>query len=250
MFLFKQIVSALVAPATFALLLVAAGGVLALCKRVKAATYVLLCGALLAYLGSISLVGNALLVPLETRYRAFADDDPVPSAAFVVVLGSSYTPRGDVPVTAALDREGLPRIVEGIRLTKKLPAAVLIVSGGTPPAPPARGYAQLARQLGIDGSALIVHDTPLDTAGEARAVAARIGQEPFLLVTSAYHMPRAMRLMETVGARPIPAPTAHLAPPSLHVSWSDFLPTSAGMIKSERAVHEYVGLLALTLGIN
>lgn len=251
MFLIKQIVGILVAPLTLALLLVAAGGVMALRNRARAAKYMLFAGTLLAYLGSISVVGDVLLAPLESRYPAFADEAPIPPAAFVVVLGSSYQPRSGIPVTAALDREGLVRIVEGVRLAKKLPAAILIVSGGAPArgAPTAHGYAALARQLGIDGAALIVLDTPLDTGAEARAVAARIGEEPFLLVTSAYHMPRAMRRMETFGARPIPAPTGHLAR-GLGQSWTDLLPTSAGMSKSERAVHEYLGLLALALGID
>jgi len=253
MFALKQIVDVFIAPLTAALLLALAAGVMLLRKRARAATYLVSCGALLVYLGSIPIVGNALLIPLENQYPAVPDDGPVPPAAFVVVLGSSYWPRSGVPVTAALDREALVRIVEGIRLFRKLPGATLIVSGGGIPgssAPTALGYAELAAELGVDRAALIVLDTPLDTTAEARAVAERTGQAPFLLVTGAYHMPRAMRRMEAAGARATAAPTGHLASAGLGLSWRDFLPTSAGMQRTERAVHEYVGLLAMTLGID
>ena len=66
---------------------------------------------------------------------------------------------------------------------------------------------ELADDLGVDVPRADVLGTPLDTAQEARAIAALIGRAPFILVTSAYHMPRAMRLMLQAGLDPIPAPT-------------------------------------------
>lgn len=251
MYALKQSVAVLIMPTTVALLLIAVGGLILLRGRRRAAVYLFSCGALLAYLSSIPLVGNALLAPLERAHAGFSDDVAIPPAAFVVVLGSSYSPRTGVPITAALDREALVRLVEGIRLARKLPGATLIVSGGAPAGsvPTAHGYAELALQLGIDPSALIVLDAPLDTTEEARAVAAQTGQAPFLLVTSASHMSRAMRRMEAAGARPIAAPTGQLTS-VLRWSWRDFLPTSAGLLKSERAIHEYVGLLAFTVGLD
>lgn len=251
MYALKQAVGVLILPSTVALVLIVVSGLILLRGRRRAAAYLFSCGALLAYLSSIPLVGNALLAPLERTYAGFSDEVPIPPAEFVVVLGSSYWPRNGVPITAALDREALMRIVEGIRLARKLPGVTLIVSGGAPEGsvPTALGYEELALQLGVDRSVLIVLDAPLDTTAEARAVAAHTGQAPFLLVTAASHMPRAMRRMEAAGARPIAAPTGQLTS-VLRWSWRDFLPTSAGLLKSERAIHEYVGLLALTVGID
>ncbi len=118
--------------------------------------------------------------------------------SIVVVLGGGYTPHDGVPVTAALDEDGLVRITEGIRLVRRLKNAHLVVSGGAPPGhmPPALGYALLARDLGVDTSSLIVLDNSRDTAAEAKTVFSLLGSKPFLMVTSAYHMPRAMSLME------------------------------------------------------
>ncbi len=139
---------------------------------------------------------------------------------YVVVLGSSYEPHDSVPVTAALDYVGLTRIVEGVRLAKRLDAARLVVSGGGRTGS-AIGYAELAHDLGVSSDAIVVNDTPLDTGEEAKQSAQLVGAEPFLLVTSANHMPRAVRLLERAGAHPIPAPTDQRANSSARLGWAE-----------------------------
>jgi uncharacterized SAM-binding protein YcdF (DUF218 family) len=77
----------------------------------------------------------------------------------------------------------------------------LVVSGGAPlgSTPSAIGYARLARELGVDDSSIVVLDKAPDTAAEARDIASTLGPTEFVLVTSAYHMPRAMKLMLRAG---------------------------------------------------
>jgi uncharacterized SAM-binding protein YcdF (DUF218 family) len=173
------------------------------------------------------------------------------SLVYVVVLGSGYDPADHLPVTAALDRDGLVRVVEGIRISRRLHDARLVVSGGAGPGdtPSAYGYQKLADELGVDVPRANVLDTPRDTEEESRAVAARIGAAPFILVTSAYHMPRAMRLMHQAGLDPIAAPTGQRVgvPPITGVM--RLLPTSSGLRKTELALHEYAGLLAMGAGL-
>ena len=134
-------------------------------------------GAILAYLGSTSLVGNALLGPFEQSIPP-----SMPSRAIgvrdIVVLGSGYEPRDGIPVTGALDADGLARIVEGVRLARLRPGSRLVVSGGALPGPyvaGARGYAQLAEDFGIERSALTVRDHALDTDQEARDIGGAAG---------------------------------------------------------------------------
>ena len=86
MYALKQAVGVLILPSTVAALLFAAGGLILLRGRRRAATCVFSCGVLLAYLSSIPLVGNALLAPLEREHAGFSDDVPIPPAGFVVVL--------------------------------------------------------------------------------------------------------------------------------------------------------------------
>ena len=134
----------------------------------------------------------------------------------------------------------------------QLPGARLIVSGGNerPGYAPAAGYAELARAFGVAESALVILDDSLDTGDEAVAVANLLGASPFILVTSAYHMPRAMRLMERAGANPIPAPTQQRTDGSGDLNWYEWLPSGGGLRRTEEAVHEYLGLMALTLGVD
>lgn len=53
--------------------------------------------------------------------------------------------------------------------------------------------ARVAESLGVPRRDIVVLDRPVDTEQEAAQVAKLIGRQPFLLVTSANHLPRAMR---------------------------------------------------------
>jgi uncharacterized SAM-binding protein YcdF (DUF218 family) len=208
-------------------------------------------GAALAYLASTLLVGNALLAPLENQYSPLTSAQAI-GVHDIVVLGSGYDPRDGIPVTGALDADGLARIVEGVRLARLDPGARLLVSGGSSAgfARPAAGYAQMAAELGIQPASLVVMDHALNTGQEARDVAAVLGHAPFILVTSAYHMPRAMLLMLRAGARPVPAPTGQLLRVQHAADRFGVIPGSRGLHKTETALHEYWGLAAAALRID
>src|SRR5262249_31422215 len=147
--------------------------------------------AIATYLACTPLIASALLSPLARA--ATSPLDHPPPVKFVVVLGSWYSPRDDLPVTASMSLEGVARLAEGVRLLRLLPSARLIVSGGTVSPTTneqatARGYERLARALGIGADSILVLDKAHDTAGEARYLAPVVGREPFLLVTSADHL--------------------------------------------------------------
>jgi uncharacterized SAM-binding protein YcdF (DUF218 family) len=247
----KNFAHFLATPFAMASCLAMAGVVLLVFRMRRAGRAALVLALVVGYLGCTSLVGDALLGPLERRYPPLNLDATPADTPYVVVLGSGYDPADHLPVTAALDRDGLVRVVEGIRISRRLHDARLVVSGGAGPGdtPSAYGYQKLADELGVDVPRANVLDTPRDTEEESRAVAARIGAAPFILVTSAYHMPRAMRLMHQAGLDPIAAPTGQRVgvPPITGVM--RLLPTSSGLRKTELALHEYAGLLAMGAGL-
>jgi len=245
----RQWVSALATPLALAFLVAAVGALLRLRRRARISQWMFGAAALIAYLGALDPVGNALLAPLERKYLPLREDENSMAVSYIVVLGSGYEPRDGIPVTAALDQDGLVRVVEGIRLGRRFTTAMLVMSGGAPAgkAPPAQGYATLARSLGISDSSLIVLPNARTTSEEAQAVATLVGAKTFVLVTSAFHMPRAMRLMERAGVHPIAAPTGQRADRPIS-ALSFWLPSSKGLGKSERALHEYIALLVLAVG--
>jgi uncharacterized SAM-binding protein YcdF (DUF218 family) len=247
----RECAEILTGPLALATLLGIVGLVCLWCKRVRAGRALLIGAALLAYCGASPIVGAALIRPLEAAYPPLREGVINTEIKSIVVMGSGYTPRDSLPVTAALDMAGLVRIVEGIRLMRRLGVAKLVLSGGAPPGQgrPALGYALLARDLGVPDSSLVILDQSQNTAAEAQAVRALLGEERFIIVTSAVHMPRAMRLMEQAGAHPIAAPTGQLIVDS-PFTWRNLFPNSGGLYKVEVALHEYLGLAAMAAGIN
>ncbi|AHF00003.1 YdcF family protein [Thioalkalivibrio paradoxus] len=90
----------------------------------------------------------------------------------------------------------------------------------------------------------------MDTAQEAYAVREFLGTETrFFLVTSASHMPRSVRHFERVGLAPIPAPTGFKTGSERVRTLAYWVPSAGNLGKTERVVHEYLGLLTLELDL-
>jgi uncharacterized SAM-binding protein YcdF (DUF218 family) len=248
----KVFLGAWLLPLPLSLLAVCLGLLLLRAGRRRTALTLLVGGALLGFGASFGPVSDALLLPLEERYAPVLDVATLSVVPrYVVVLGSGYHPRPALPVTAALDATGVVRLTEGVRLYRQLPGVALIVSGGAPRGngPIAHGYALAAIALGVPPVSIILVDTPLDTGMEIRAIHERVGDATVLLVTSAAHMPRAMALSRADGLHAIAAPTGNLVTPSVPGTIRVPGLSGAALIRSESAIHEYLGLLALRFGI-
>ncbi|MEJ5167677.1 MAG: ElyC/SanA/YdcF family protein, partial [Arcobacteraceae bacterium] len=130
---------------------------------------------------------------------------------------------------------------EGVLLYHKIGDAKLIFSGysGNDTVPHAFMQKKLAIELGVKEEDIITFSNPKDTYEEAVAIKELLGNEPFILVTSAFHMSRAIDTFNFVGLSPIPAPTGH------KLSNIDYFkrPSGYDIQKSETAVWEYLGLL-------
>ena len=248
----KMLLSAWLMPLPISLIVVCSGLLFRLGGRRRLGRTLIAAGAIFALGAATGPVADCLLRPLESRYQAVLDASVLKSAPrYVAVLGSGYRARNGLPVTAALDSDGVVRLTEGVRLFRQLPGSLLILSGGSQrgEAPIARGYELAAAGLGVPAAATILMDTPVDTAAEIRAIRARVGDSPVLLVTSAAHMPRAMMYCQRSGLHAIAAPTGNLSDPDgRETGWLP-LPSGTSLRKTETAFHEYLGLLALWLGV-
>lgn len=196
----------------------------------------------LLLLGNSQLSG-VFLRTLEDRYHP-ADLSSLPAAAgskpYIVVLGSGYSPDPDVDLDSRLSEDGLVRLVEGVQLCKKLAGCKLILSGG-PPAM-AQTMGKIALSLGIPQQEIILEEHSRDTEQEALFIKPTVSTKPFLLVTSASHMPRAMDLFTSLGMQPIAAPTDYLAKPSAFVIPDEIYPGPGGLDEITRTVYEYLGI--------
>ena len=69
--------------------------------------------------------------------------------------------------------------------------------------------AAVAREMGIPERDIILETKSRDTKDEAMFIKPIVGNEPFVLVTTASHIPRSMALFKKLGMDPIPSPVGH-----------------------------------------
>lgn len=156
-------------------------------------------GWLALLLLSLQPVADRLLRPIESTYPTWNNSQKVD---YIVVLGGGYTWNPQWAPSSNLINNSLPRLNEGIRLWRENPGSKLIFTGGvakTNTVSTAEVGARVAQSLGVPREQIITLDLPKDTEEEAAAVKQAIGDAPFLLVTSASHLPRAMIFFSRKG---------------------------------------------------
>ncbi len=232
------------------------GGVLLLRSKRRARlgqTLIVTATLLLLLLGN-KFVSLLLLHPLEARYAAIPElqAQAVPAALaackFVVVLGSGNGNAPGLSATNELSVSALARVTEAVRLLRVLPEAKLVVSGPAEDNHPAHAVvlARAAASLGVAPERVIYIDQARDTEEESLAVKKIVGDAPFALVTSAWHMPRTMALFHYAGLAPLPCPTDYTARVGDY-RWSDLLWDVDSVSRSTWAVRERIGYLWIWL---
>ena len=182
---------------------------------------------------------TALLRPIEQYHSAF---DTSQEVDYVLVLGNGVTSDESVPKYSHLSSSATARLLEGLRIARAQPDTILIVSGyaGKNSISCAQAYAEMAIDMGINPERIIKLEDPRDTHEEALAAKDIIGDARLALVTSASHMPRAYNYFASQNINTFTAPTFYLAKYS---EQSNLKFNAEGLLKSERAIYEYVGLL-------
>jgi len=100
---------------------------------------------------------------------------------------------------------------------------------------------ELPRALGVPKENLILENRAWDTEDEAILLSQVVNGSQFALVTSAYHMPRAVQHFKRLGVHPIPAPCEFTSTDySMVCDW--LVPTPGALRQTHLAIHEYVGL--------
>lgn len=242
LFTLKKVLGGMMLPLPLLLLLIALGIALLWFSRFqRTGKLCVSLGWLLLLLLSLQPVADSLLKPIEDKYPTWRDEKRV---QYVVVLGGGYTWNPNWAPSSNLINNSLPRLTEGIRLWYENPGSKLIFTGAaakTNPVSTAEAGARVAESLGIPRSEIIVLDKPKDTEEEAAAVKEAIGDAPFLLVTSASHLPRAMIFFRRAGLTPLPAPANQLAIESPLNPWERAIPSPVWLMHSDRVGYETLG---------
>ena len=193
-------------------LLVLAGMVLTLLRFRRLGLLFSFAGFLVLAAGAWSSLGAMLLHPLEDR---FARPDPAPpTIAGIIVLGGGFEgainlARGGYELNASGDR-----FVEAAILARRYPGVRIVVTGGTgtllldgegdgDTAP------RLLTALGVAPERLVLESRSRNTHENALLTRELVRPQPgetWLLVTSAFHMPRSVGLFRNAGFEVVPWP--------------------------------------------
>lgn len=259
MFLFKKIVAPLFSPVPLIIGIFLIGLVLIwFTRRQRTGKVIITLGVIMFALIGYGAFSDMMLGDLERQYpplmtgrsaRVLPSSASIDSVKWIVLLGGGHTADPRVPVTSQISNASLSRLVECIRIHRMIPESKIILSGGAvfDSTPEAETFAKVAAILNVDPGDLVLDELSRDTEEQARNIRAIVGQDRFVLVTSAYHMPRSMAIFQKAGLNPIPGPADHLVKERKERSPDDFYPSSMGILKAEHALHEYLGLLWLKI---
>lgn len=240
-FVIQKILSAAILPLPIALVCLVLAILLALFARRTMALGLCTLGVILLLIFSLPYLPDAMLKNLESRYQPLTQFPTGVNTIVVLGAGNGGYPR--YPANDKLSAASLARLVEAIRIYKHLGHAKLLLSGGrvfgSPP--DADAMNNVASLLGISPQDIIIENGSQDTYQEALFLHNLLKNQPFILVTSAYHMPRAMQLFEKQGMHPIAAPTEFLEAKRRYTI-KRYFPSAASLLYSDIALHEYFGI--------
>ncbi|HAF61021.1 MAG TPA: hypothetical protein DCK95_01695 [Anaerolineaceae bacterium] len=224
----------------------------------KGAKRLVLLAFLILWACSTDPVSKALTQSLEWQYSY---PDTVPEADAIIVLGggteAANPPRTFVEVNSAGDR-----VFAAAKLYREGKAPILLLSGGNiewlhdSNSTPADQMAEMLSFLGVPSSAMILENTSRNTYENvlnAKEIITKKGYEKILLVTSAIHMPRSMKLFEKQGIDVIPIPVDYSIVENQQEQDSfldnllGLIPSASNLSMTTNALKEYLGIWTYTL---
>jgi uncharacterized SAM-binding protein YcdF (DUF218 family) len=198
----------------------------------------------LAILGFVPL-GNALIIPLENRFPPWDATHGVPDG--IIVLGGAINGAG--PGDEVMLNGGAERLTIVPELARRYPGARILFSGGSA-ALIGDGYVEakfalrVLESLGVPRGRIMLEGQSRNTVENAVYSKALVQPKPnerWLLVTSAYHMPRAIGVFRKANFPVEPYPVdwhTRSVADALHL----FASMSEGLQRTDMAMHEWIGL--------
>ena len=204
-------------------------------------------GVLLLLVSALPLTSDRLWEALEAEYP-YRPIESVENADAVVVLsgmlGGIETDEGVVTQWGDADR-----FMTGVDLVKAGKAPLIIFTRGQWPwlnlPPEGEVLARRAISMGIREKQILLTGIVTNTADEAAEVKTLMefgGMRRIILVTSSYHMPRAVMLFDRAGVTSVPYPTDFRSSGG-RIDWMSLVPSAHGLNKTSEAVRELIGRL-------
>lgn len=222
----------LLMPSTFILLFFLMGFIF-LKKKGKWGKAFIISGVVFYFIFSISPVSDFLIRPLEEKYSRLSVSDVEKAEKVVLLLGGRES--------------NVLRGSEVLRIWHLAKGDMEVIVSGTDPLIATSQEAQAVRNFfiyrGVSEDDITIEGRSRNTRENVENVKEIIGDEPFFLVTSAYHMDRSLSEFRRWGVEPIPAPTDFKRKRVLNYGFFDFIPRGDNLRNSDLALHEHLGII-------
>lgn len=240
----KSVYSFMLPPGLFVVLLL--GVTIWLWRQSRRKSLALFGITILLYLSMTPLIGDLLMGSLERQY----DKPELIQGDVIVVLGggaTSGTP--DIDGEGNLYGSAANRLLTAVRLYRETGLPILF-SGGQVFADSGNEANIAKRQLmglGVPETDILTENRSLNTEQNATHTALLMkskGLSHPILVTSAFHMPRAMIHFKNNGLMPLAYPTDYTVSLDRRLYLARFTPSPGAMNNTGTALKEYLGYLA------
>jgi len=247
-----KIVWFLAQPSTLAFAAVVVAAILCATSWCRFGRRTLMVAVPVLVIGGITPAGDLLIAPLDNRFPR-ADVSRGDIAGIIVLGGAEDNRAGASRELAGLNEAG-ERFTEAVALARRLPNARVVFTGGSAAlfaeeAPEAEAAGRLLKALGVAEDRITLEAASRDTYENAvfttRLIKPAAG-ERWLLVTSSWHMPRAIGCFRKAGFPVEPWPVdfrtaEHFQPLRFHSALTE------GWRRIDFVMREYAGLLAYYL---
>ena len=204
-----------------------------------------LIGVFILIVCSLPIVSNKLVTYLESDYQLGKPSNITSTDAIVVLSGMVKT----INSKEGLDYEfgeASDRIFAGINLFKEKKAPKLILTRGKLPwsvgIPEGEYLKEIAITNGISENNILLTENVENTDQEAKAIRKLLSEDrpKVLLVTSAFHMPRAQKVFEAAGINVVPFPVDFQKGLS-KITFMSFMPSANALSWTSFFVREMIG---------
>jgi uncharacterized SAM-binding protein YcdF (DUF218 family) len=207
--------------------------------------------AILVILG-LSPIGNALIIPLEQRFPPWDAAGAAPTG--IIVLGGALSPHVSAARKEVALNEAAERLTVAADLARRYPDLRIIFTGGSASlifddGIEAEFAGRAFESLGVAPARIVLEDRSRNTVENAlfsKAIAQPKPGERWLLLTSAYHLPRAVGVFRQAGFAVEPYPVDWRTA-GTEDALRPFATLGDGLRRTDTAVREWVGLAAYWL---
>ena len=186
-----------------------------------------------------------LIKHLEDKYPVIPlDTEAWRKTQAIVVLACNYFEDDALPFVSRWPNCSMQRNLHAALMYREHPMPIFLagdILGRNDKESQASHNQYFFEKMGVDSADIIIVPKGRNTETEVNALVSILDGRHISLVTSASHLPRAVYYFEEKNIQVLPIPVEHFS--RIKVEPMLGLPNATSLYRSERAIHEYLGLI-------